>query len=428
MTNPQSQWHKNSSNMVSFIIPSRNNLAYLQLAYSSIRRYYPEYEITILDDNSTDGTHEWIMTNVITKECNTAYYRNQENQVGHTVLYDKGVEMCSNEIFTIFHADMVCGPNYVENLTKHLKPGTVVSATRIEPPLHPPGKEKIVMDFGMYAEDFKHTQFAQFCLTMQHSAGETTKGIFAPWMMYKKDFLAIGGHDKYFAPFPFEDSDIFQRFILNGYKVVQSRDAFVYHFTCRGHRWTKEVKKDDHFYKLCVAKNQAYYIRKWGSWIANDEYSCPIIHPKYNIGFRVKNCNFDVLGALEPWCSTIYTDCPDIQRFIQMVQPGTPFFMPSRVQSLYTMADNDIIVSFDGNQLTQEKFNFITQLPQILKESGEVGEMEHDIFRIEIRNLNSYEVNRIKNDDFYKSQYKFIRDEKDPYCLKELFKVYSNTK
>ena len=34
-------------------------------------------------------------------------------------------------------------------MLKHLKPGKVVCATRIEPPIHPAGKEKIVMDFGM---------------------------------------------------------------------------------------------------------------------------------------------------------------------------------------------------------------------------------------------------------------------------------------
>ncbi len=38
---------------------------------------------------------------------------------------------------------------YIENLVKHIKPGTVVCGTRIEPPLHPEGKEKIIRDFGM---------------------------------------------------------------------------------------------------------------------------------------------------------------------------------------------------------------------------------------------------------------------------------------
>ncbi|MCF7643690.1 hypothetical protein, partial [Acinetobacter johnsonii] len=58
--------------------------------------------------------------------------------------------------------------------------------------------------------------------------GKITRGMFAPWIIYKKDFLAIGGHDPIFAPFPYEDSDIFQRWLLNGYELIQSRDSFVY--------------------------------------------------------------------------------------------------------------------------------------------------------------------------------------------------------
>ena len=55
----------------------------------------------------------------------------------------------------------------------------------------------------------------------------TTKGIFAPWMLYKQDHFAVGGHDQRFAPFGYEDSDIFNRWILAGYEMVQSRDAFM---------------------------------------------------------------------------------------------------------------------------------------------------------------------------------------------------------
>ena len=43
--------------------------------------------------------------------------------------------------------------------------------------------------------------------------------MFAPWCMYKSDFLAVGGHDELFAPQSREDSDLFYRFYLNGYKL-----------------------------------------------------------------------------------------------------------------------------------------------------------------------------------------------------------------
>jgi glycosyltransferase involved in cell wall biosynthesis len=415
---------------VSFIIPTRNNLPYLKLAYGSIRKHYPQTKIIILDDNSTDGTKEWVDSESGKGDSNTIYYRNDERQVGHTVLYDKGVELCDSEVFTIFHADMVCGANYVENLLKHLKPQGVVSATRIEPPLHPPGKEKIVKDFGTYAEDFQHTDFNTFVRNMQQEVINkdiVTKGIFAPWMMYKADFLAIGGHDKYFAPFPYEDSDIFQRFILKGYNIKQSRDAFVYHFTCRGHRWTEKVQKDDHFYKLCCAKNSLHFIRKWGSWIENDEFSYPTINHLYDIGFVIKNCPPNLIGILEPWCSTLYCDA-NIENYIQQIQPGTPFDLKQRVKKLSEPWCNGIVVSFDATQLTNERIPFLTQLSKVLTDSGEIGIMEHDIFKLDIRNLKTYEGLLITaNGPAEKSIYLPIL-KTDPYCLNELFRVFDVTK
>ena len=414
--------------MISFILPTRNNLPYVQTAIKSIRKFYVDAEIVLLDDNSTDGTDRWVAE---TYDPHLVYYKNDGRQVGHTVLYDIGVKMCKHDVFSIFHADMVCGPNYVENILKHLKPGGVVSGTRIEPPLHPPGKEKIVMDFGMYSEDFKWSEFYAYCRQAQQELSNkdvTTRGIFAPWAMYKDDFIKIGGHDQLFSPFPYEDSDIFQRFILADYNIIQSRDAFVYHFTCRGHRWTKEVQKDDHFYKLCCAKNMNHFIRKWGSWIENDEFSYPVIKPFYNIGFVVTNCNLQLLGALEPWCSTISCDCPEWESYIKQVQPGTPFDLKKRVFYRSVEIKNDIIVHFDASQLTQERFTFLTQLPKILLDSGDLGEMKFDIFTFFIKRMPRLESLLIhNNNELYRSRLIEI-PVTDEYYTDELFRVFQNTK
>ena len=51
---------------------------------------------------------------------------------------------------------------------------------------------------------------------------QTSNGIFAPWAIYKEDFHSIGGHDPLYAPQSKEDSDIFNRFVLNGYELIQT--------------------------------------------------------------------------------------------------------------------------------------------------------------------------------------------------------------
>ena len=128
---------------ITLIIPTYNNLKHIKNAYVSIRKHYPEVELVILDDGSTDETKHWLKD---LDDSNVLKYRSQE-RVGHTILYDIGIEMASNEVVGIHHADMVLVGNYIKNVLKHLKRGKVVCATRIEPPLHPEGKEKIIKDF-----------------------------------------------------------------------------------------------------------------------------------------------------------------------------------------------------------------------------------------------------------------------------------------
>jgi glycosyltransferase involved in cell wall biosynthesis len=390
--------------MISFVIPSYNNLQHLKNVYASVKQHAPEAEVILLDDGSTDGTWEWICA-----EAEGQSYRSLE-RVGHTILYDKGIEMATNEIVGILHADMILGPNYIKNLVKHLEPGKVVCATRIEPPLHPPGKEKIIKDFGQDFDTLDVASFEQYCVDLQvdvNCRDQTTKGMFAPWILYKKDFQAIGGHDPLFAPFPYEDSDIFQRWILAGYELIQSRDAFVYHLTCRGHRWNEQVGIDDQYYKVVSAKAARNYLRKWGSWIKNDEYQYPIIPHKYNVAFVIKNANSQLVEVLEPWCDRLYIDdeMGVLQsHYIDKEQPNTTYDLKKRILTTSynnPEGENDIVVSFDGRVFTNQSYGIIQNLSEIITESGEVGTFELDCFKIVINNMSTYEKSLIKCNTSY---------------------------
>lgn len=363
--------------MISLIIPSYNNLRHLKNVYASIQKHAPNAEVILMNDGSTDGTREWFRE--LPASVNLQLYE-QEERVGHTILYDIGIELATNDIVGILHADMIIGPLYIENMLKHLQPGKVVCATRIEPPLHPEGKEKIIRDFGMDFDTLNIDAFEQFAIDSQlEYKDQTSTGMFAPWILYKTDFQAVGGHDPLFAPFPYEDSDIFQRWILAGYELIQSRDSFVYHLTCRGHRWTEQVGQDDDYFKQVSHKAGRNYIRKWGSWIRNDEFQHPIIIPKYNIAFQVTNCNLTLLQTLEPWCDRIYID--DAMQvltdsYIETEQPNTKFDLAKRVFCIgYNdpAGENDIVVAIDGNTFTQTDFQYIQQLSEILQDSGQPG-------------------------------------------------------
>ena len=394
--------------VISFIQPSRNNLKYLQWSYNSIRKNLGyRHEICWADDFSDDGTWDW-MNKIFKKDKNVKIMRNDgPTRLGHTILYDKLVDMATNDIVMIYHADMYACPNMDVEVLKHLERGKVVSATRIEPPLHPDGPEKVLKDFGIEPEEFDELGLMSFLHhEREHGEDKLTNGIFAPWAIYKDDFLAIGGHDPLYAPQSKEDSDIFNRFQLAGYETIQTWQGFVYHMTCRGSRFKDGAMRNPAGQVFMKGRESSEwlrqnlrstrnFIRKWGHMVKHDEYLKPIVPPKYDVGFVVKNCDNKMLRELEPWCSNLYVDDEElILEYIRIEQPDTKFDL--RKKLCKPDVENDVMVTFNPFKLNQNNIQILMALPKILQDSGEIGESEIDIFKVFISSLKTYVKELIK--------------------------------
>jgi glycosyltransferase involved in cell wall biosynthesis len=420
---------------ISLIQPSRNNLKYLKWSYDSIRKNQGDHEVEICvadDFSDKDGTWDWCQE-MMAKDPHFKAIRNEgPTRLGHTILYDTLVnEVATHELCMIYHADMYLCPGALDAIEKYMYamqdstsrldhqplPKTIVSLTRIEPPLHPPGPEKVLLDCGIEPEEFDEYKLLDRVKFMQEKVGqplnantspmpETTEGIFAPWAFWKKDFQEIGGHDAIFAPQSKEDTDIFNRFHLNEVKFVQTWEGFVYHMTCRGSRFADGAKRNpdgqvfmknretDEWLKQ-NQKSTREFIRKWGHYCQHDEYMKPIVPPKYNVGIRVENCNLQLLETLEPWCDRIYVD-NDRMKYITMEQSKTSFDLNKRVHSLTENDKNDyddILVEIDGNNFREYSFRHIQYLSEILAndEQLETGTFELGDLTITVNNLQTYE-------------------------------------
>ena len=386
---------------ISFIQPSRNNLKYLKWSYESIRKNGgDEPHICVADDFSNDGTWEWCKE-MMEKDKNFHAIRNEgPTRLGHTILYDRLInEVATTPIVGIYHADMYLCPGALESVLEHIKPLSVVSLTRIEPPLHPDGPEKILMDFGIEPEEFVEMENELLHQIPSLKQSRTTEGIFEPWFLFKEDFTSIGGHDPLFAPQSKEDTDIFNRFHLNGYKFIQTWDGFVYHMTCRGSRFNPmitQVGKDSNEWLEQNLRSTRNFIRKWGHFVKHDSLMKPIVPPKYNIQFQISNANEKILNILEPWCDSIMVDISQdkIDEYIKLEQPNTMYNLSEKIND---GGFTDIIVKFDANKLTQYSYNMITELSSILESSEiEVGEFEVDIFRVVVNKVKTYENKLIR--------------------------------
>ena len=380
------------------VIPSYNTLPHLKNTYESIKRYGGDVDIIIIDDASEDGTSNWLLKELKDDKVQAIISRERK---GHTYWYDEGMRLAKTDIVSILHSDMIIGPGYFENMLKHLERGKIVCATRIEPPIHPAGKEKIVRDFGDDAHKFMWDAFEKF--TKEESLKQkdnTTRGIFAPWILYKDDHLSIGGHDPLFAPQSKEDSDLFNRFVLNGYEIIQSWDALVYHFTSRGSRFNKHsggsAGNNSQEWLHTTSKNMRNFIRKWGNTVQHDPLMKPIITPKYSIKIRVRNCTPQLLELLEPWCDLISVDLSQevIDSYISKEESNTIINLRGKIN---TNKESEIELKVNGKEMNQQDFHILQQIPQIIQQSGTVGEFKLGNLELSIEGMTDRRNDLIKS-------------------------------
>jgi hypothetical protein len=301
----------------------------------------------------------------------------------------------------IFHADMMLGIDADLKAYNHLKEKTVVCATRIEPPLHPNAGEKILIDFGIWPEEWKKDEFNEY-VKNQLTDTKITNGVFAPWMMYKKDFMHIGGHDPILKSCR-EDSDVFNRMFLAGYEFIQPWNSLVYHLTGRGAGSFDGDEARHEAWKKEMSNSTKDFIRKWGSNVKHSNLMMPIVPHKRNIAFVVKNCNLSLLAALEPWCDRIYVDemlnNGRAHDYIEIEQSNTSYDLQKRVLYIgnnYPEGENDVVVVFDANRITDQTFYLLQNISDLITDTNDIGEFNVDYLTIIVNSLETYDHTLIK--------------------------------
>ena len=383
--------------MLTIVIPSYNNIEYLKLCYNSIRESDSSVKLIIFNDGSSDGTTEWLES--ITDE--NLQYETYEERIGHTILYDKGFQMAQTEYVGILHADMVVSKHTIPNIIDKLERNTILSVTCIEPPIHPEGAEKVQMDFGMYPNEFKYDDFTVFCEKYGNDvSGQTHDSLFAPWFIHKEEYMnRIGKHDTLFAPYGWEDSDIFVRMALADFDIVRLKDTFVYHFTQRGHKWRNGQLGDfNSDYKKQMMNMQREFIRKWGTDMCRDNEHRPVKILKYDIGLVLDNAREDVVGYLEPYFSTIYCDTEIAVDYLSSELRLTNTDINTKFKPLDSETDNDMVVKCNCDDLLadQNRFQFLTVLPMVITDTNSLGKFRYDVFDISVNKLTEYQNSLVK--------------------------------
>jgi len=258
---------------ISFLInTSVNTLDHVKLLLRSLKENLAgkEHEILIFVDSDNEGTVDYLKEQkkdffdlkIITHKLNPC--------VGYSRNNNLLVELAKHDIVSYLQSDMVISSNYDVDVLSELEDNCILSATRIEPPLHRESSQTITKDFGTDPNEFKWDEFQSYSITAKQA--RNIEYFFAPFTFYKKVWMDVGGYDTLFRRSR-EDSDLLQRFIQKGVKIKQTFKANVYHFSCvtsRGKNWfdpnSEEAKQRVQTQNRADQIELMRFIRKWGNF------------------------------------------------------------------------------------------------------------------------------------------------------------------
>jgi GT2 family glycosyltransferase/glycosyltransferase involved in cell wall biosynthesis len=242
---------------VSIVIVTYNNLALNQQCLDSLfnTTSWPNLEVFVVDNASTDGTAEWL------QEAAPSYPRltvilNSENR-GFAAANNQGLKTATGEFLVLLNNDTVLPRGWLAALVRHLHSDPTIGL--IGPVTNAVGNEaKVEVGYedvtGMPAwaaayarehdgETFDIPMLAMFCVAMRRDV-----------------FERIGLLDERYDVGMFEDDDYTRRVRSEGFRIVCARDAFVHHW------WRAAFGKlQDGEYKRIFETNRRRYEEKWGT-------------------------------------------------------------------------------------------------------------------------------------------------------------------
>ena len=383
---------------ITFAINTANNeLENLKLLLKSLQKNLDRdtHQILVFVDSDNQGTYAWLKS--VKNDFNDLKIITHKLPpcIGYSRNNNLLVELAENEVVSYLQSDMVISPGYDTDVLRDLEDNCILSATRVEPPLHGESPQTVTKDFGLDPEDFPFETWNEFAPTVKEN--KESNYFFAPVTFYKSVWLTLGGYDTLFRRSR-EDSDFVQRCVHNGVKLKQTHNAVVYHFTCtssRGKDWHN--KDNEQAQERVQMQNQAdmlelrKFIKKWGGF---NHGTSKLI--RYDVDLKITNPERLALSnvyQIEPFFSRVWLDnnqevetLKGYQQFEntfankllgftdEQWNTAKKYYNQSNYEGIYDSVDNfkddyNVLVEIDGLNITQEDMNNIQLLHPILTEN-----------------------------------------------------------
>jgi GT2 family glycosyltransferase len=353
--------------LTSIVIATYNKLEFTQQCIQSIRSYTKpgSYEIVIVDNQSTDGTVEWLQQQADIK----AIYNKQN--YGFPKACNQGIEVSKGDSILLLNNDTIVTENWLTNLVTCLHSSPEIGAV---------GAVTNNCSYGQTIPVSYQTieEMQAFALSYNNSNQELWEErlkLIGYCMLIKKSVIdVIGLLDEQFTPGNYEDDDYSLRIRLAGNRLILCKDTFIHHF---GSVSFREAPPE---YMKLMQNNRYKYLEKWGydpdrgNQFRHD-FSDSINKMKDSV-FRVLDiscgCGGNLLQIRNKYPQAELTGIEEnvnaahVAQIIAAVQVGNL----SNVMDNLPMNYYDVILFSLSQEISIE--NGLTAVRQLLRENGQV--------------------------------------------------------
>ena len=241
--------------LISIVIVTYNNLDYTRMCLHSIftKTLYPNYEIVIVDNASTDGTRPYLEACARTRH-NLHLIFNPANE-GFARANNSGAAAAAGQYIVFLNNDTVVTCGWLSGLVRHLQDPAV---GMVGPVTNFSGNESLIPVTYTTLEEMD-----AFALEhVREHAGESFEIrmlAFYCAMLRRPVFEEIGPLDEGFGIGMFEDDDYALRLKRRGYRIVCAEDVFIHHWGSASFS-----ALDRQLYQRLFETNLHKFEAKWG--------------------------------------------------------------------------------------------------------------------------------------------------------------------
>lgn len=244
---------------ISVVILTYNNLDLTRACLESVisRSNYPNLEIIVVDNHSTDGTAHYLES-MSSSHPDIRIIFNEEN-VGFAAGNNVGLAAATGEYLALLNNDTVVTDGWCLTLLRHLQrdPGLGL----VGPVTNNIGNEaRIEVEY----DSPEHMDVPARAFTLAHmgTAQSIPNLAFFCVMMPRSTYEACGPICTEYATGFFEDDDYCRRVEAQGLRIGCAEDVFIHHHLSASFSKMGQVERQALF-----ERNRRIYESKWGPWV-----------------------------------------------------------------------------------------------------------------------------------------------------------------